>query len=102
MNLSAGTPWKLDNGKKGAKDLVRESLLRYSFSSGVLVPHFLKENDYPWLNFLIREYDRFVGRKRWELNERWKEPLPFSSPSEKKDLAIHVLNQNSKDQLKSN
>ena len=101
MNLFVGTRWKSGNGEKGARGLVPESLLKYSFANGILVPHFLKENDYPWLGFLIQEYDRFVGRRRWELNERWKEPLPFSSLPEKKDLAIHVLNQNSKDRLKS-
>ena len=56
-----------------------------------LVPHYLTERDEPWLRALLDEYARFVGRKRSELRERIREPLPVPAPKTKLRMAIHVL-----------
>ena len=56
-----------------------------------LVPHYLTERDEPWLRALLDEHTRFVGRKRSELQERLREPLPVFAPKAKLKLASHVL-----------
>jgi len=71
--------------------LVPESLLACSLRGDTVVPHFLGENDHPWLRALLDEYERFVGRRQRELDERLREPLPGANHSGKQRLAIHVL-----------
>jgi predicted nuclease of restriction endonuclease-like RecB superfamily len=71
--------------------LLPEPLLRYSIRQGRVVPHYLTERDHPWLRSLIDEHDRFVGRKRRELGERMREPLPCDGPPGKRALAARVL-----------
>lgn len=56
-----------------------------------IVPHYLSAQDEPWLRALIEECGRFVGRKRTELRERLREPLPTRAPKAKLRVAIHVL-----------
>ena len=56
-----------------------------------IVPHYLGAPDEPWLRALIEECGRFVGRKRTELRERLREPLPTRAPKAKLRVAIHVL-----------
>jgi predicted nuclease of restriction endonuclease-like RecB superfamily len=71
--------------------LVPESQLPYSLRGDTVLPHFLRENDHPWLRALLDEYDRFVGRRQRELDERLVEPLLCAGPPGKRRLAIHVL-----------
>lgn len=56
-----------------------------------VVPLYLSEQDEPWLRALLNEHARFVGRKRAELKERLREPLPVAAPKAKLSAAIHVL-----------
>ena len=67
------------------------SLLRFSVRGDEVVPHFLLDNDLPWLRALVDERERFVGRRMCELEERLREPLPCASPAGKRTLASHVL-----------
>jgi predicted nuclease of restriction endonuclease-like RecB superfamily len=55
------------------------------------VPHYLTERDHPWLRALLDEYARFEGRRRSELRERMREPLPVRAPRAKLRVALHVL-----------
>lgn len=66
-------------------------LLSYSVAGARVVPHFLGEHDHPWLQALLEEYERFVGRPQRELEARLREPLPSASPPKKLRLAIRVL-----------
>ena len=63
----------------------------YSVQGHVVVPHFLGEQDHPWLRVLLEERDRFVGRPQRELDARLREPLPCASPPVKRKLAVQVL-----------
>ncbi len=45
-----------------------------------IVPHYLTERDHPWLRAALDEHARFVGRRRNELRERMREPLPTPAP----------------------
>jgi hypothetical protein len=56
-----------------------------------VVPHFLGEQDHPWLRSLLEEYERFIGKPQRELEARLREPLPCESPPRKLRLAIQVL-----------
>jgi predicted nuclease of restriction endonuclease-like RecB superfamily len=56
-----------------------------------IVPHYLTERDEPWLRALLDEHARFVGRRRSELRERLREPLPVRAPVAKLRVAGHVL-----------
>ena len=71
--------------------MVPESLLPYSLHGETVVPHFLGEQDHPWLRALLDEYERYVGRRETELRERLRAPLPCASPLGKRRLAVHVL-----------
>ena len=71
--------------------MVPESYLPYSLRGEAVLPHFLREDDHPWLRTLLEECDRFVGRPQRELDERLAEPLLCASPPGKRRLAIHVL-----------
>ena len=71
--------------------MLPEALLPCSIRGDLVVPHFLRENDHPWLRALIDEYARFVGRRQRDLDKRLREPLPFASPRAKQRVATHVL-----------
>ena len=67
------------------------SLIRCSVRGDVVVPHFLGENDHPWLRALLDEHERFAGRPQRALDERLREPAADGTPHGKRALAIHVL-----------
>jgi predicted nuclease of restriction endonuclease-like RecB superfamily len=71
--------------------LLPDALLNFSVVGDTIVPHFLGEQDHPWLRVLIEEHDRFIGRPERELAARLAEPLPCESPSRKLKQAVHVL-----------
>jgi predicted nuclease of restriction endonuclease-like RecB superfamily len=71
--------------------LLPDPLLSYSVVGTLVVPHFLGEHDHPWLQALLEEHDRFIGRPQRELEARLREPLPCQSPPNKLRLAIQVL-----------
>jgi hypothetical protein len=71
--------------------LLHEALLPCSFHGEFVVPSFLGEQDHPWLRALLDEYDRYVGRRQRELDDRLREPLPCASPDAKRRVAIRVL-----------
>ena len=52
-------------------------------SDETIVPHYLTERDYPWLRVALDEHARFVGRRRNDLRERMREPLPTRAPKAK-------------------
>jgi predicted nuclease of restriction endonuclease-like RecB superfamily len=56
-----------------------------------LRPHYLGPRDEAWLTLLLEEHARFVGRKRIELRERLREPLPLRAPRAKLRLAVQLL-----------
>jgi hypothetical protein len=56
-----------------------------------LVPRYLTAADYPWLRLLIDEHDRYVGRRRAELDERLRQPLGMPCDSGKLRAAMRVL-----------
>jgi len=71
--------------------LLREALLPCSFRGALVVPSFLGEQDHPWIRALLDEYDRYVGRRQRELDDRLREPLPCASPDAKRNVAIRIL-----------
>lgn len=71
--------------------MLPDRLLSYSVAGNVVVPHFLGEQDHPWLRGLLEEHERFIGRPQRELDARLREPLPCESPPRKLKLAIQVL-----------
>jgi len=71
--------------------LLPADLLSYSVTGAVVVPHFLGEQDHPWLRVLLEEHERFIGRPQRELEARLREPLPCDSPPSKLRLATRVL-----------
>ena len=56
-----------------------------------IVPHYLTEQDHPWLRAALDEYERFVGRRCRELTERFGEPLPVRAPRAKRRVVQHLL-----------
>ena len=71
--------------------MLPDGLLSYSVAGSLVVPHFLGEQDHPWLRVLIEEHERFIGRSQRELEARLREPLPCEAPPMKLRLAIQVL-----------
>jgi hypothetical protein len=73
--------------------LLPRSLISLStrVEDGRVVPHYLTERDEPWLRALLDEHARYIGRKRSELEDRLRDPLPVPSPRAKLRAAIHVL-----------
>ncbi len=67
------------------------TLLDYADRSGELVPCFLGEADTVWLRALLDAYDRFVGRRRRDLEEHLRAPLPAACPRRGLRRARHVL-----------
>ncbi len=73
--------------------MLPQALLRVStrVEGDRIVPQYLTAHDEPWLRSLMDECAHFVGRKRAELHERLREPLPTRAPRAKLRVAIHVL-----------
>jgi uncharacterized protein len=67
------------------------ALLDYADRAGQLVPSFLGEADTIWLRALLDAYDRFVGRRRRELEVHLQAPLPAACPARGLRRARHVL-----------
>jgi len=66
-------------------------LLDYADRAGELVPCFLGEADTIWLRSLLDAYERFVGRRRRDLDEHLQAPLPVACPPRSLRRARHVL-----------
>ena len=62
-----------------------------SLVGGRIVPHYLRPEDHVWLSALLDEYRRFEGRRRRELTDRLRSPLPVACPELKLQLAMEVL-----------
>lgn len=72
--------------------LPRALCLRNSrFEGDAIVPLYLTQRDELWLQALIGEHTRYVGRKRRDLQDRLREPLGVSAPKAKLRVAAHVL-----------
>ncbi|MBI2894495.1 MAG: DUF790 family protein [Deltaproteobacteria bacterium] len=71
--------------------MVPLSLLRYDVRDREVTPVWLGPHDHGWLRGLLDEYERFVGRPRWELRRRLSEPLPVEGSSWRIDVARDVL-----------
>jgi hypothetical protein len=74
-----------------ARGLLPDDLISCSLAAGEAMPHFFREQDHPWLQILLEEYGRFIGRPQRELEARLREPVPCESPPRKLRLAIQVL-----------
>jgi predicted nuclease of restriction endonuclease-like RecB superfamily len=79
--------------QRGGMPLLPQALLCASahVEGERIVPHYLTAKDEPWLGSLIDECARFVGRKRSELYERLREPLPVRAPKSKLCIAMSIL-----------
>ena len=71
--------------------MVPDHLRNCSVARALVVPHFLGEQDHPWLRSLLEEHERFIGRPQRDLEARLREPLSYESPPEKVKLAVDVL-----------
>lgn len=67
------------------------ALLDCAERAGELVPCFLNDADAPWLRALLDAYERFVGRRRGDLEEHLQAPLPAVCPPRHLRRARHVL-----------
>jgi len=67
------------------------ALLSGGDETGASSLQYLGRRDEPWLQALLDEHARYVGRKRVELRERLREPLPVRSTKSKLRAAIKVL-----------
>jgi len=74
-----------------ARDLSPDDLINCSASGAQVVPQFFGEQDHPWLQVLLEEHERFIGKSQRELDARLREPLPCVSPPRKLRLAVQVL-----------
>jgi predicted nuclease of restriction endonuclease-like RecB superfamily len=73
--------------------LLPQALLRVSarVEGGRIVPHYFSARDEPWLQALLDECARFVGRKLSDWHERLREPLALRAPRAKLRVILHVL-----------
>ena len=60
-------------------------------SDGTIIPRYFTERDHPWLRAALDEHARFVGRRRNELRERMREPLPTPAPKAKLRFVATLL-----------
>jgi hypothetical protein len=65
------------------------------------VPRYLTEADTVWLEELLAECERYVGRRRGELEERLREPLVSTAPRDKVAVASGVLLREYRDRTES-
>jgi predicted nuclease of restriction endonuclease-like RecB superfamily len=70
-------------------------------SSGTIVPRYLTAQDYTWLDCLLAEYARFVGRRRVELDHHLQAPLLSPAPPHKLRLARRVLDREYSDRTEA-
>ncbi len=66
-----------------------------------IIPSYLTAADHVWLEALLEECERYVGRRRVELEERLKEPLSVPAPRAKLGVATRVLLREYTDQTRS-
>ncbi|MBI3294836.1 MAG: DUF790 family protein [Deltaproteobacteria bacterium] len=66
--------------------MLPEALLQFSVVGNQLFPHYLQDHDRPWLERLIAEYYRHVGKPFGELKDHLKRGLPFQVPPAKRGL----------------
>src|SRR6266545_8257864 len=90
------SPWqqaRLAGRAKGGEALLPRALLALSTRGAdeTIVPHYLTERDHPWLRAALDEHARFVGRRRNELRERMREPLPTPAPKGKLRFVATLL-----------
>src|SRR5437870_2750940 len=90
-SLSLEIPSKSVRRAGDARVLLSADLLSYSVAGTLVVPHYLGEHDHPWLQVLLEEHERFIGRPQRDLEARLRDPLPCDSPPRKLRLAIKVL-----------
>ncbi|MEO8182226.1 MAG: DUF790 family protein [Deltaproteobacteria bacterium] len=69
--------------------------------SAEIVPRYLTAQDHPWLDCLLGEYARFVGRRRVELDHHLEAPLASPIPPSKLRLARGVLDREYSDRTES-
>lgn len=81
--------------------MVPVSSLPHDRIEHTLVLRYLTEADHLWLESLIGECERFVGRRRADLSERLKEPLAVEAPEDKRRLAAGVLERRYDDRVES-
>ncbi len=70
-------------------------------SSGTIIPRYLTAQDYKWLDCLMAEYVRFVGRRRVELDHHLQAPLTSPAPPNKLRLARRVLDREYSDRTEA-
>jgi uncharacterized protein len=75
--------------------------LKATIQGNRILPRFLDERDHVWLRLLKDEFERFLGRRRRELKDRLKRPLPFAAPPHKVDLVSYVLLRSIKTEIRS-
>ena len=63
----------------------------FDVAGGEIIPRYVTEKDYPWLRALLEEYERYVGRRRAELDARLASPLLTRCPKAKLRVALHVI-----------
>ncbi len=66
-----------------------------------IVPRYLLEHDHPWLRALLDEHERYVGKRRAELEHRLAEPLVVQSPAAKRKLVLSVIERLAKSSIQS-
>ena len=71
--------------------MISESLLLQSLRGNSVTPLFLGPEDIPWLERLIEEFARFEQRPYHELKDHLKQPLAFSAPPVKRELACLTI-----------
>jgi predicted nuclease of restriction endonuclease-like RecB superfamily len=70
-------------------------------SSGIIIPRYLTAQDYPWLDCLLAEYARFVGRRRVELDQHLQAPLLSPVAPHKLRMARRVLDRQYSDRTEA-
>jgi predicted nuclease of restriction endonuclease-like RecB superfamily len=58
-----------------------------------VIPHYLGRGDQLWVQTLCEEYQRFVGRRRRQLDERLREALPVHVPRKESRVVKKLLDQ---------
>lgn len=71
--------------------MLSERLLLRDRRGDHVIPRFLGAGDLPWIERVVDEHDRFVGRPRADLYRRLSEPDPSLGPPRKRQLVGRVL-----------
>jgi uncharacterized protein len=75
--------------------------LKATIQGNRIIPRFLDDRDHVWLRLLQEEFGRFLGKRRRELKDRLKRPMPFAAPPHKVDLVSYVLLRSIKTEIRS-